>query len=281
MSDILTTPELTPESVKVITTPYFNPVIWEQMKGMAQTFYISKAIPSHFDNVAKVVAAMQVGLEMGMKPMEALNSLYPVNGSWNIWGKALTRRLREHGYTPRYLEETSEFCRAEVTKGNKSSPNFESYEDTFHYIDAVASGWTTDRDNKQKPGWLPGQNRKLKLRYGVLSSIIKSYIPEVLGAANDIKEVAEDYPVIEVPKLEKQELTTRKENINENISLIKDLLKLRKKFITLASDKNIAVDEAKQMIQEYYDVPSFDEVVLEQLSEYMEKIESGELWNTN
>ena len=37
----------------------------------------------------------------------------------------------------------------------------------------------------------------MKLRYGVLSKIIKTYIPEVLGSLGDITEVAEDYVIVE------------------------------------------------------------------------------------
>jgi len=39
----------------------------------------------------------------------------------------------------------------------------------------------------------------MKLRYGVLSKIIKTYVPEVMGSAGDIAEIAEDYVIVEEP----------------------------------------------------------------------------------
>jgi hypothetical protein len=78
--------------------------------------------------------------------------------------------------------------------------NTEVYEETMTLKMAQDSGYTGTNDGGSKVGWKPGINRKLKLRYGALSIIIKSYIPEILGPASDIAEVAEDYPAIEAPK---------------------------------------------------------------------------------
>jgi hypothetical protein len=36
-------------------------------------------------------------------------------------------------------------------------------------------------------------NRKLKLRYGVLNMIAKTYLPEVLGSVRGIVEIEEDF----------------------------------------------------------------------------------------
>lgn len=163
---------------------------------------------------------------MGMKPMEAINSVYIVNGSTNIWGKAITRRLREHGYSIKYLEEDDDHCVGEVRKRTGDGKNIpdEVYTETFYFKDAEKSGWTNYKGGGLKVGWLPGQNRKLKMRYGVLSSIIKSYIPDVLGSATDIAEVAEDV-VIDIPEEsaeksgKKVDVTTPKNEVEKQDSL--------------------------------------------------------------
>lgn len=177
-------------------TNFLDPNVYIQMKAMANDFVKSGAIPKGFTNAEQVLVGFQMGYEMGMKPMEALNSLYPVNGQLNIWGKATTRRLTEHGWQIAFTEESQESCTCTITKksGGLISET-RTYTETYKYADAEASGYTKDNYGKEKVGWKPGINRKLKLRYGVLSLIIKSYVPEVLGSAPDIVEVAEDFSV--------------------------------------------------------------------------------------
>lgn len=170
-------------------TSFLDPNVYTQMKALANDFIASEAIPSVWTSAQQVLVGLQTGIEMGMKPMEAMNSLYPVNGSINVWGKATTRRLKEHGWTIAYSKESQDACTATVTRGN------ESYTETFKFADAELSGYTKDRYGKLKIGWTPGMNRRKKLRYGVLALIISTYIPEVLGSAIGIVEVSEDYDI--------------------------------------------------------------------------------------
>ena len=176
------------QAYKTTQTDFMNPIAYQQMKLMAIDFMKSEALPKGFANAEQVLVCLQAGREMGMKPFESINSLYFVNGSLNIWGKATMRRLREHGWNIQYSETDNKggTCTATVSKGN------ESFTDSYSFEDAEASGYVKDSYGKPKIGWRPGLNRKLKLRYGVLSLIIKSYIPEVLGTANNIVEVQED-----------------------------------------------------------------------------------------
>lgn len=169
-----------------VQTTFMNPNVWTQILSMSKVFFQSRAIPSYIKNEQQLVMVFQAGIEMGMAPMESLHSLYPVNGSFNIWGKAVTRRLRVHGWRIQYRNESPESCTAVVSK------NGEEIEDTFTFKMAQDSGYTTHTKDGQtllKFGWKLGANRKLKLRYGVLNMIIKSYIPEVLGSAAGIQEI--------------------------------------------------------------------------------------------
>lgn len=175
---------------------YFSPVVWDQMGKMATTFIQSHAMPSTIQNAAQAIVVMQTGFEMGMKPMEAIKSLYIVNGQVNVYGAATIRRLREHGYSVSYEMKTDGggSCVATVTKGK------EKYTETYSFDNAEKSGYTKDSKGCLKVGWRLGINRMMKLRYGAVSMIIKSYLPEVMGSANDIVEVAEDYPEIKEEK---------------------------------------------------------------------------------
>lgn len=170
-------------------TNFLDPNLYLQMKALANDFIKSKAIPSVWQDASQVLVGLQTGVEMGMKPMEAMNSLYPVNGAINVWGKATTRRLKEHGWKIQYSDESQESCTATVSRGD------ESYTETIKFKDAELSGYTKDKNGYLKIGWKPGINRVKKLRYGVLAMIIHTYIPDVLGSAIGIVEVSEDYDV--------------------------------------------------------------------------------------
>lgn len=170
-------------SAKELTSDIFNPVVWQHMKGMADTFKASGAFGST-ENAATLMVKMQAGREMGMTPIESIKSFYFVKGVINIFGAAVTRRLRNHGWIITFSEKENS-CTATISKGA------ESYTDTLTFADAERSGWTKAQGGL-KPGWYEGANRRLKLRYGVLSMIIKTYVPEVLGTAVDIAEIAED-----------------------------------------------------------------------------------------
>lgn len=178
---------------ELVTTGYFNPQVWAQMKDMSQTFFTSHAIPSYISNAPQLTMILQAGYEMGMKPVEAMKSLYIVNGNINLWGSAIIRRLREHGWRIQYEMKTEKggTCVATVTKGD------EKYTETMSFESAELSGYTKSKEGSLKVGWKAGVNRNLKLRYGVISMIVKTYIPEVLGSASDIVEVAEDRPIEE------------------------------------------------------------------------------------
>lgn len=193
--EIIETPTPKANSITVRDTKetsLLNPEIYVQMKILAQDFINSKAIPSCWQSAAQVLVGLQTGLEMGMKPMESMNSLYVVNGAVNIWGKAVTKRLRLHGYLIKYTNETVEQVTATITK------NQEKYSFTFKYADAIASGYTRDSQGREKIGWKAGQNRLLKLRYGALSALLKTEVPEVLDGVNGIAEIENE--LVEQPK---------------------------------------------------------------------------------
>ena len=164
---------------------FYNIAKWEVMKKMATDMVASNALPKA-DNAYTVMMKMQAGREMGMKPIESIKAFYIVNGVLSIYGDAVIRRLREHGWTLLPYKESQDTCTATICKGD------EEFSETFTFQEAEKSGWTKDSYGKLKAGWVDGINRKRKLRYGAMSTLIKTYVPEVLGAASDIAEVAVD-----------------------------------------------------------------------------------------
>jgi hypothetical protein len=90
------TKKQTAEITKLVNTQktgVIDPIAWKQIKGMADTLIESRALPQYVQNKEQAIVVMQAGFEMGMKPLESLNSLYLVNGQITIWGKALVKRF--------------------------------------------------------------------------------------------------------------------------------------------------------------------------------------------
>lgn len=175
------------DEAKRIKTEYLDPAVWTQMKGMAETFRQSGALPKSLDTVAKIVVVLQTGLELGLKPMESINSLYIVNGKVNFWGAAAVARLTGKGYEVQYESKDDQKDVTVTVKRIAASKDVyaDEYKVTYTYEEAEKSGYTKGF------GWKPGLNRKLKLRYGAISIVLKTHLPHLLGSAG-IVEVEED-----------------------------------------------------------------------------------------
>lgn len=119
--------------------------------------------------------------------------MYFVGGKLQIYGKATPAALRRAGWRIRKFEETKDSCTATVFNPKTD----EEITDTFTFQDAELSGFTKDKYGNIKLGWKEGANRKRKLRYGVLSQIIHTYLPEVLGSVTGIGDYSEDYMAAE------------------------------------------------------------------------------------
>lgn len=179
-----------------------DPNTWLQMKSIANDFFKSGVAPKAFQNPLQILMALQMGKEMGMQPAESLQSLTVINGMFGVWGKAVPNRLRQHGWSVKYEEGgegDDQFCTATISRMVKDDAydmkqHLEQFTETITFKEVEQSGYTKDKFEKLKPGWLPGLNRRLKLRYDVLDVLIKTYVPEVYGAAAGVAEMLQDIP---------------------------------------------------------------------------------------
>lgn len=176
-------------SVLSTKTDVMDPVAYKQMQTMAADMMKSGAIAKKFENADQVMMALLAGREMGLGFQESLNDLYFVGGSLQIYGKGTPGALRRNGWRIQYSDEDQGKCTATI----KNTQTGEEITDTFTFAEAELSGFVKDNSGKFKPGWMPGANRRRKLRYGVLSLIIHTYVPEVLGPVAGIGEYTEDY----------------------------------------------------------------------------------------
>lgn len=165
------------ELVATKATNIFDPIAYTQLKNLASDLIAGGATSRDVKTAEQMLVKLQAGFELGMTPVQSLNSLYIVNGKTTIYGAALIARLRLRGWRVRYLNESVDSTTIEVTRDD------EVIEDTFYYQDAVDSGYTSG-DGGEKIGWKKGQNRKLKMRYGAAAQLVKTFLPEVLNDQN-------------------------------------------------------------------------------------------------
>ncbi len=215
-------------------TDVFNPVVYQQFKVMANDMAKAGALPKGL-NAEQALVIMQFGSELGIKPFTALQSIYIVNGRLTLWGSMVVSRLTEAGYRIEYDDVVSDkdddnACTVTVSKGD------EGYSETYTFKMARLSGYT----DGMKPGWKAGTNRKLKLRYGAISVLLKSKLPHLLNGA-EIKEVWEDVrePERVVDEMgeeltltqEDQDLITNSKDQKELIAICREMkMKLGKAF---------------------------------------------------
>ena len=171
------------------TSVYFRPEIWNVIRQIAEVFIKSGALSADVANAAQLTMKLQAGYELGMQPIESMNSLYIVGGRVTMWGEAVLRRLRKFGYKVKYIESNDLICKVKVT-----APDGEEFIDEATYADAEKSGWTKDRNGKIKFNYKCPKN---KLRYNAIRTLIKFNCPEVLGEM-ELKESAEDYVEAEI-----------------------------------------------------------------------------------
>lgn len=184
-------------AVRSTETTVMNPVEYEQMRIIANDMYSAGALPESYENAQQVLMAIQLGKQMGFNAVEAVQKGYYVNGRYQVWGSAMPLALRRHGWRFQFSNESDKSVSVKLVHASG-----EVIEDTYTFQEAVSSGFTVDRGGRLKFGWKEGANRKRKLRYGVLSQVINTYLPEVLGGVADIAEYAQEY-------IEGEELTAQ------------------------------------------------------------------------
>jgi len=78
----------------------------EEAYRYASAIVKSGFAPSCFKTPEAVMVAVQYGAEVGLKPMQALQSISVVNGRPGLWGKALPGIVLQHGILEKFDEWT-------------------------------------------------------------------------------------------------------------------------------------------------------------------------------
>lgn len=220
MSDSQAMQVVTPTSAEIAV--HYQSDRLTQMIKMATEFHKANCFGKDVQNMQQALVKMQAGFEMGMPPIEAMNSLYIVNGHITIWGAAMTKRLRMRGWKIQYEDKDKE-CTVTITKGD------ESYSFTAREKDVKKAG---------AYAFAPVE----KLRWHALSRLIRFSVPEVLDAGVAyLQEEAEDMVDFSTPIQASESVSV--EDYEKQIEEAKTPEKLKEIAVTIQQDSMLVSDK--------------------------------------
>jgi|TARA_Y100000310_G_scaffold84459_1_gene81320 hypothetical protein len=196
---------------------FFDKGAWQTMELMCQKFAQSGALPSTINNASKAIVVVQTGLEMGLAPMQSINSLYLINGRVGVEGKVYLQKMMEAGVQIEWHERTDE--KASATFKYKDRPEYKIEFTTQDFTSLLG------KDNWKK--W-----PRNMLMWKVVEDAGRFYCPEVLHGAEvrDAWDVVDVQPAEDVPdKLktkqeQKAEVVEAEEVLPEDAQGILDML---------------------------------------------------------
>lgn len=157
---------------------------------MAKQFSASKAFNKDY-TPEQIFVIMKAGKEMGMQEVEALQSLYIVNGQVDFFGDKMIARITKAGYKIEYLNEIEEAAKAEVTVKVTSSDGKWTAQEKATAKDQIIM--------KSKAAQFALKN---KLRFHAIRMIVSFHLPHLFGSVADqfSKEFHDWEDVTQAPK---------------------------------------------------------------------------------
>jgi hypothetical protein len=177
--------QLPPDEQKVEAAPvgqvfsnFPSKAEWETMSMVAQTLRQGGVLPKSIDTVPKMIVALQAGREIGLAPMEAMNSLYFVNGKVAMYGEAVPNQIMRAGHQIKWGKCDATQAEVTIIRGD----NGEKMTTKFTMKEAEERGYTSNQVYKKFP--------ENMLKWRALSMTAKFIAPDALRGVQ-IKEVME------------------------------------------------------------------------------------------
>ena len=150
---------------------------------VAQMLSKSNLVPKDYQgNPGNVIIAIQWGAEIGLQPLQAMQSIAVINGRPSIWGDAMLAIVRGSGL----LEHITEECDGNLAVCTVKRRSEEATSREFAMEDAKRAGLT----GKQGP-WSQYPKRMLQLRARAFA--LRDVFPDVLRGVY-VAEEAQDMP---------------------------------------------------------------------------------------
>lgn len=213
----------------------------EYAKMMASSTIIPKSFQG---KPSDIVVAVQMGMEIGLKPLQSLLNIAVVNGKPALYGDALIALVQAHPMFENIEEYYDEKLKAAVCKVKRK--NQSEHVVTYSEDDAKQAGlWGKVSSNGTPSPWKLYPKRMLQMR--ARGFALRDKFADSLSGIISIEE-AQDYPVDVTPK--SQFLNSKIDRVIEdsNLDIIENEQELflndqekivNKTFMELCSDNKI------------------------------------------
>lgn len=157
----------------------------EQAFRMAQLVCKANMAPKGMEQPEKVVTAIMTGLEIGLKPMQALQSIAIVNGRPTVWGDAVVGLVMASGKCggfKEWIEGTGDKMVAKCWAKRSDMPT--ESEQSFSTDDAKTAGlWAKTGPWKQYPRRMLQMRARAFCLRDLFSDVLKG-----LGVAEEVRD---------------------------------------------------------------------------------------------
>jgi len=160
-------------------------------EDIAKTLKDGGVLPKGIDTLPKMVVALQAGREIGLAPMESLNSLYFVNGKVAMYGEAVPNQIMRAGHRIVWGDCDAEKAEVTIIRGDDG----QRMTTKFTMKEAQERGYTSNPIYKKFP--------ENMLKWRALSMTAKFICPDALrgiGIKEDMEvEVVDEGGVFHNP----------------------------------------------------------------------------------
>lgn len=227
------------EIVKTQTNSYaLTPTTLHEAVAFAETLAKSTMVPKHYQNKSgDILVAMQMGAELGLKPIQSLQNIAVINGKPSVYGDSLIA-LVQNNPLYEYINESfdEKTMTAKCCVKRKGEPEYIA---TFNQEDAKKAGlW-----NRQGP-WTQYPKRMLQMR--ARGFALRDKFADVLGGLITAEE-ASDMPVAHKPSIKTVEEAEKANTPASRLDYFLEQVAADEQHDTLTIEADKA-EELKQLI---------------------------------
>lgn len=178
------------EATSIISSSKGNSLVprtLEEAMKFSTTLSQSELVPKDFiGKPANILVAIQWGMELGLQPMQAMQSIAVINGRPSLWGDAVIGLVRSSGLCEYIYEEIDDAGQKATCRTRRKGDEHEVSR-TFTMDDAKKAGL----QGKQGP-WSNYPKRMLQMR--ARSWCLRDVYPDVLRGVSVVEEAQDHVP---------------------------------------------------------------------------------------
>ena len=215
-----------------------SPTTLKEAMQYADIMAKSTVVPTAYQGKSgNILVAVQMGADLGLKPMQALQNIAVINGRPSIYGDALLALVQVNPVFED-IQETFDASTDTATCTVKRK-NQTAHTATYSKVDATTAGlW-----GKSGP-WKNYPKRMLQMR--ARGFALRDKFADVLGGLITAEE-AQDYPVDVTPQAQPQDLSSKLDNVlSQQSQLTNEVVE-----VSQEEDVNTKQSELSQLILQH------------------------------